>query len=252
MKPLKLLLLVWLTGLFITFGCSHNQTDDVRPLPEQPQTPSEPTTPVITEENLVPLPDLWATYYYMKEVEASSSGVPIRDMNNQIIGPKLDADIWCKAAIEGTVKVNGKVYNYAGTKSPKQANCSHRASSKVRWKVSPFEFGIGNRNNALIPFKTVACDQGTVRNSKRWVNGQYMKFGAKIYIPEASGTILPDGTKHNGIFICGDTGGAITGNHIDVYLGGVKGGNAGAMQLNPFKFIKSRSSGTFKAYIIKE
>jgi 3D (Asp-Asp-Asp) domain-containing protein len=79
-----------------------------------------------------------------------------------------------------------------------------------------------------------------------------MKFGTKIYIPDAQGAILPDGSKHNGIFECGDTGGAITGNHIDVFIGAVKGGNSEAMQVNPFSFIKSNSSKTFKAYVIKE
>lgn len=182
---------------------------------------------------------LWATYYYAKAVKAVAVGVPLRDMGDKVIGPKLDSNTWCLAAIEGTVIIDGQTYNYAGTKSPAQAKCPmHRPSEKVRWVKSKFAFGAGNKSNALIPFKSIACDQSI------------FKFGQKFFIPEAKGVKLPDGTSHNGIFECGDVGGAIKGNHIDVFIGAIEGGNTGAMKVNPFSFIKSRSSGTFKAILI--
>lgn len=182
---------------------------------------------------------LWATYYYAKAVKAVAVGVPLRDMADKVIGPKLDPRTWCLAAIEGTVIVDSQTYNYAGTKSPAQTSCPvHRPSEKVRWVKSKYPFGVGNKGNALIPFKTIACDQSV------------FKYGQRFFIPEAKGAKLPDGTSHDGIFECGDVGGAIKGNHIDVFIGAVSGGNEGAMSINPFSFIKSKSSGTLKAVLI--
>lgn len=198
--------------------------------------------------------NLWATFYYSKVLEPSDSShsVPLRDMNDEIIGPYLSYGDWCKAAIEGTVIVNGVTYNYAGVKSPTQTKCSHKPSERVRWKKTDHKFGIGNKSNPLIPFKSLACDQGTVRNSKPLPNGKFLKFGQKIFIPDAKGVKLPNGEIHDGIFRCDDTGGKITGNHIDVYLGAVTGGLNGALKLNPFPFIKSSSSYPFKAMLINE
>ncbi|MCR9203129.1 MAG: 3D domain-containing protein, partial [Halobacteriovoraceae bacterium] len=58
--------------------------------------------------------------------------------------------------------------------------------------------------------------------------------------------ILPDGseTVHDGYFFAGDTGGAIKGTHIDVYIGVAK--------KNPFSWVKSNSSGTFKAKVVND
>jgi hypothetical protein len=245
---LKALILI----LFL-YSCSTVQrpgdTVIVAPAPVDPivVAPIEPpsATPALGQKIKI-----WATMYYAKEVQARSSGVPLRNMSDQVIGPFLSSSDWCNGAIEGTVVVGGETYNYAGVKSPVQASCSHKPSERVRWKKSPFKYGIGNRNNPLIPFVTIACDQGTVGGSKKWLNGSYMKFGQKIFIPNAKGAALPDGSKHDGIFICGDTGGAITGNHIDVFIGVVSGGLQGALRVNPFNFIESSASKTFDAYLV--
>lgn len=243
--------------LLLAFSCTDQTPPTPTPIEPVPVEQAEEGT-VIVEGSLREPPKnaqaitLWATYYYMKEVPASSTGVPLRDMNNNVIGPKLSAKTWCLAAIEGTVRIKGQTYNYAGTRSPRQAKCSHSPSSYVRWKKSKFKYGIGNKNNELIPFRTIACDQGTVSRSQRWLNGGYMKFGQEIYIPAARGVKLPDGTIHDGYFQCGDTGGAIYGHHIDVFIGSVPGGNDVARKINPFNFIKSTISGQFKAFLVPD
>ena len=196
---------------------------------------------------------LWATFYYSKALKAYSGndGIPIRDMRDQVIGPKLKPSEWCKASIEGTFSLQGETYNFAGTKWPRQTRCSHKPSEKVRWKKSKFKYGYGNKGNALVPFKSIACDQGTVKDSKPIPGIGFLKFGTKIYIPKARGVALPDGSIHDGIFICDDVGGAITGNHIDIFLGLIEGGLSSALKINPFNFIKSRESGTFGAVVIE-
>lgn len=55
-------------------------------------------------------------------------------------------------------------------------------------------------------------------------------------MPAANGTRFPDGTLDDGIFTWGDTSGLITGNHIDVFNGAVRGGIAEAARKNPFAF----------------
>lgn len=195
---------------------------------------------------------LWATNYYLLEVNPStgSNAVPLRNRANAVIGPALSPGDWCAAAMEGSVRVSGLVFNYAGVANPRQTDCRHDPSERVRWARSPHPYGIGSNNNPLIPFRTLACDLGTVRDSRPWLNGGYARFGQRIYIPASRGVRLPDGTVHDGMFACGDTGGLIIGNHIDVFIGPVRGGEAGARRVNPFPFIRSSSSHQFEAYVL--
>lgn len=187
---------------------------------------------------------LYATMYYVKEVEPSShiNSVPLRDMSDNIIGPKLDRKTWCLAAMEGTVKVGDAVYNYAGTKRPTQTKCEYTPSEKVRWKKTDHPYGVGNRNNPLRPFKSIATDTNLIPS------------GSKVFIPEAKGVEYEfegETRTHDGVFYADDVGGKIRANHIDVFLGVVEGGLRGALKLNPFDFIKSDKDKTFEAYLIK-
>ncbi len=231
-------------AILLIAGCTEGAVGTAPGTPGSASDPLANATPVT----------VWATYYYMPEVEAQPAGrgVPLRDMSNAEIGPTLSASDWCDAAVEGVVSVGGKVYTYAGTRSPKQATCRNRASQTVRWQESPHPFGTGAQDNPLEPFRTVACDLGTVSGSKPWVSGGYPKLGQKILIPAAKGTALPDGTVHDGVFTCADVGGAITGNHIDVFIGPVKGGERAADAANPFAFIASDPSGTVEAYLLAD
>jgi hypothetical protein len=69
-----------------------------------------------------------------------------------------------------------------------------------------------------------------------------------MYIPAARGIEieLPSGKRvqHDGYFFAGDIGGAIKGNHIDVFTG--------VYRKNPFSgFVQSKSSATFEAYRVE-
>mgnify|MGYP001042178961 CR=1 FL=1 len=193
---------------------------------------------------------LWATRFYAYDAHAiPAGGVPLRDMKNRVIGPNLSEKDWRNGAIEGTILVDEKTYNYAGTRSPRQARRSHKPSRNVRWTVSPFPYGAGSNDNPLQPYRTLACDFGTVRNSTPWLNGGYARFGQQIYIPAAVGTKLPDGTVHDGLFTCGDIGGLITGNHVDVFIGAARG-EADAAKRDPFGFVGSTPNVSFQAYVL--
>lgn len=187
---------------------------------------------------------LWATYYYLPEVQSLTSGYPLRDMQNQQLGLILSHKNWCFAAMEGSVRVVGSdgvgvTYNYAGTANGNEVNCKRYFSwnvSRTKFKLARGEYGDGVRRYKLVPYRTIAVDRTRIA------------YGSIVYIPAARGNkiTLPDGsvTVHDGYFFAGDTGGAIKGTHIDVYIGVAK--------KNPFSWVKSRESGTFDAYVVDD
>jgi len=180
---------------------------------------------------------VWATVYRLVEGRSSSGGVPLRDMRGRELGPVVAREDWCAGALAGSLRVGGEVYNFAGVSGSSQANCSHDPSERVRWRRSPHPHGTGARSNPLHPYRTIACDLGWVGGSTPWVDDGYPQFGQRLYIPAADGTVLPDGTVHDGIFVCEDTGGAVTGNHIDVFLGPMSGPMTRVIAENPFGFV---------------
>ncbi len=171
---------------------------------------------------------LYATWYNMPYFTSVKVGYKVRGMDGKALGPILTRKNWCDLAMEGTGFIDGKTYNYAGTTRKHVIKCAHRASGYVKFNVSKYQYGVGNHNNPLRPFVSVACDQ------------KKFKYGQKFFVPSAKGVELPNGKKHNGYFVCEDVGGLIKGNHIDVFIG--------KYTKNPFHFVKSTESGTFKAY----
>lgn len=185
---------------------------------------------------------LWATYYYLLIADAVNDGVPLRDLSGNKLGPEISKKNWCLGALEGSILVydNGQAetYNYAGTSSEYNVDCSpyfdHTPSHRVKFRLANHPYGDGVRNYPLVPYRTIAVDPNVI------------PYGTVIYVPQARGVslTLPDGTKvtHDGYFFAGDTGGLIKQNHIDVFYG--------INTSNPFSFVKSRESGTFKAYVV--
>ena len=75
-----------------------------------------------------------------------------------------------------------------------------------RFRIIKSRYGITARGCAAEPYKTVAVDP------------KFIKLGSKISVPELKGTVLPDGTKHDGNFVANDRG-IFKGAHIDVFVG---------------------------------
>jgi len=186
---------------------------------------------------------LWATWYYLPQVSSVKHGYALRDRNGNPLGPVLSSRDWCYAAMEGSVRVqHGEsctTYNYSGTSTSHHINCSMYFGHNIgynKFRVANGPFGDGVRNYVLVPFRTIAVDPDRV------------PYGSVFFIPEARGqTIpLPDGrtAEHDGYFFAADTGRAIRGNHIDVYLG--------TETENPFPWVKSSRSGSFRACLVTD
>ena len=186
---------------------------------------------------------IWGTYYYVKTAKSAGNGIPLKDMQGKDLGPKLSPKDWCLAGVEGTVAIAGAVYNYSGKTGTSQTSCHGftglrddlvRALEKTRWKVAKGPFGDGSGGYILAPFRTLAVDKNT------------FPLGTTLYVSKARGAklSLPDGTtaKHDGYFFAGDTGGAITGRHVDFFLG--------VTETNPFPFVTSASSGKFDVRLV--
>lgn len=202
----------------------------------------------VKEKRLV----LWATHYYVYSAKSSKSGQPLLDKSGNELGPRLSVLNWCKAAIEGTVRVTGAsgkaaVYNHAGEGRTSQCDCSQHAGNlppevkaalgKKRWRIADGPFGDGVYGMILVPFRTIAVDP------------KHIGYRRVVYVPAARGKeiVLPSGrvAKHDGYFYTADTGSAIKGNHIDVF--------GGVLTKNPFpSFIRNKADSTFEAFVIND
>lgn len=75
-----------------------------------------------------------------------------------------------------------------------------------RFRITSLKYGCSSTGCALAPYRSVAVDP------------RFVKLGSTLYIPQLKGTLLPDGTIHDGIFVATDRGG-FRGRHIDVFVG---------------------------------
>jgi 3D (Asp-Asp-Asp) domain-containing protein len=237
MKHYSLLLLsIWVTLIF------------------SPLTWAAPDTefnfPELSVDKLKKL-SLYATHYYDYPAKEQAGGVPLLNTSNKSISVEISKLDWCKGAIEGTIQItseNGdkKTFNYADKKGALQVDCKKitgikqswiNSTGKSRFAIAKGIFGDGVNGYALIPYRTIAVDK------------QKIPFRSVIYIPKARGVNieLPSGIKvaHDGYFFAGDTGGAIKGEHIDVF--------SGVLISNPFpNFVDKDENFRFDAYLVED
>jgi 3D (Asp-Asp-Asp) domain-containing protein len=179
--------------------------------------------------------DLWATNYYVYEASAVKTGIPLLDMQDKELGPKLSPRDWCLGSIEGTIRVEGITYNYEDTKPPQQVDCVKVVNFHVganRYKRATGAFGDGTQGYKLVPWRTVAVDPKIVA------------FGTLLFVPDAVGQKMPDGSIHDGFFFAADEGGKIRGWHIDVFTG--------TSEKPAFSIISSSQDEKFKAFVVKD
>jgi 3D (Asp-Asp-Asp) domain-containing protein len=189
--------------------------------------------------------NLWATYYNLPQLEDSSGDYPLRDKLGVELGPRLSHRGWCDAAMEGSVRViykNGdaRTFNYAAQTSDNVTSCKDYFKidvSKTKFREAAGPYGDGLDEYILEPYRTIATD-----------NSQIIP-GTVLYIPQAKGAkiTLKSGRVivHDGYFFAGDKGGAIKGNHVDVFIGTHS-------QADFFPWVGSSSSKTFEAYIVQD
>lgn len=191
---------------------------------------------------------LWATYYYLPEINESEGGAyPLRDMQGQEIGPRMSLRNWCDTAMEGSVKINQingevKTFNYQGVTNDYIVDCTsiyprHKAIGRTKYREANGVYGDGLDDYILSPYRTFATDV------------TYITPGTALYVPAARGAKITTPTgrviTHDGYFFAADKGGAIKGTHIDVYIGTSK-------KAPFFPWIGSKESKTFKAYVVKD
>ena len=161
-----------------------------------------------------PAGTFWITYYYKAEEDKFSgpknTGLFDANCNKIADVSKAYSDSIC---IEGSGKLSdGRVLNYA-----KKCNCGSPCPTGgticySSLDTNKFPYGIGNRNNALVPLRSLAVDTRVVANN------------TLIYLKEFDGLDIPKvgdigGFKHDGCFRADDVGGAIKNDHFDVFAG---------------------------------
>jgi 3D (Asp-Asp-Asp) domain-containing protein len=106
--------------------------------------------------------------------------------------------------IQGTGKLrDGRVLNVWGA-----CNCGRSPC----FKVTANQWGTAGSGHPLQPFRTVAVDPKVV------------KLGSLLYVPLLEGRLMPGrapfgGFVHDGCVIADDTGGGMTGNKLDLFVG---------------------------------
>lgn len=205
------------------------------------------TFPAPSQSDLGKALKLWATYYYLPEIQEDSGNIPLRDMKGQELGPRLTLKHWCDTAMEGSVKINFnngdiKTFNYQGVTTDYFVDCKsifpkHTGIGKTKFREANGVYGDGLDDYILSPYRTLATDVTII------------KPGTALYIPRARGAkiTLPNGRviTHDGYFFAADKGGAIKGAHVDVYIGVSKSAPF-------FSWIGSNESKTFEAFIVKD
>lgn len=107
-------------------------------------------------------------------------------------------------AVQGTGKLrDGRVLNIWGPCNCKRSPC---------FKVTRAQWGTAGTGRPLQPFRTVAVDPKVI------------KLGSWLYVPLLEGRTMPGrqpwgGYIHDGCVIADDTGGHISGQRIDLFVG---------------------------------
>lgn len=155
------------------------------------------------ERGLRKIGNLKPTFYWvaMEEEDGRPRNRALKDMSGKVLA-MVSAKFYADIRMEGTGKMlDGRVLNYAGRVR------KGKKGWEVRYMVCPPEapYGYGVNNIPLIPFRSVAVDPRVV------------PMGSKVFIPQAVGAVLPDGSVHDGMFRAVDVGDAIKNHRIDVF-----------------------------------
>lgn len=195
---------------------------------------------------------IWATTYRIYTARESAGGLPLLDPEGKPISPPIAPNDFCRGAVQGGIRVlarsgEGTLYTFSSAAGEAQVDCSEHIRRKAAWvdavgrsrfKRTRTPFGVGSGNEALVPLRSIAVDKDVV------------PLGSVLYIPAARGVKVRgiDGKTlvHDGYFYAADTGGAVRGHQVDVFLGFARG--------NPFpSFIRhSARHGRFDAFFVDD
>jgi 3D (Asp-Asp-Asp) domain-containing protein len=162
------------------------------------ENPSELDSEQAQDAKSFPL-TLFSTYYYViseEDYSGEARTAAVKSMDGEVLA--LVSPRFKKAlTMEGTgVLLDSRILNYVGSKM-----------GTSRFTVIKEPFGRGSTGCSLIPFKSIAVDPKVI------------PLGSIIQIKETIGMILPDGSKHNGLWFADDIGQIISGSRIDLFIG---------------------------------
>lgn len=160
------------------------------------------------------------TRYFTPLTEADPMGVPLQDVAGQVISAPIPLRAWCEASQEGSVVVvDGgarQAYSVHSWGGPAQADCSgfygrpSPVENATRYVRVAARWGVGSSGRPLVPFRSVAVDGS-------------LGVGNALFLPALAGRTLPDGEGgsfvHDGYVLAVDTGGAVKGSHVDLFVG---------------------------------
>jgi 3D (Asp-Asp-Asp) domain-containing protein len=190
------------------------------------------------------------TSYYLAE-QKMIGPICLRNIKGDVLA-NVTADFFMEASLEGTAKLlNGKLVNVdkwiAGGDEYKSVLEAYRRYaegqvSKLRVAKPSGYFGIQNDGNKVtqamgfryvdtgvgygieklglpkVPFRTLAAD--LIPKIAKWsTHVGIVAAGTKVWVLEAIGKKLPDGSVHDGWFMVNDCGGGIFGAHFDEFVG---------------------------------
>ena len=160
------------------------------------------------------LGSVWNTYYYLAQ-ESDYAGEP---SDTPLLGPdcgilgdvsKTFHDDLC---IEGSGLLDdGRVVNYASgcTRQCFAAVPCGKRRYKICYRVldkERYPYGMGSQGRVLVPDRSIAVDP------------EVIPLGTVLYVPELDGVIPPGRSAPlDGCVRADDVGGAIKGDHIDIF-----------------------------------
>lgn len=222
----------YLAPLMCSIGCQSTSDAGVVALPVS-EPVSAPANAAPAETGPHPLGQFTITFYYViGEDEVTAKPVMIAANDNRgsndsegdaeltAITPDLvtlytgggkcapiaevSKEFASQLALQGTGKLHdGRILNIWGA-----CNCGHTPC----FKVTRAQWGTAGSGKPLQPFRTVAIDPKVV------------KLGSLLYVPLLEGRTMPGrqpwgGYVHDGCVIADDTGGHISGNRLDLFVG---------------------------------
>ncbi|MDA3863078.1 MAG: 3D domain-containing protein [Deltaproteobacteria bacterium] len=178
----------------------------------------------------------WITYYYLsREIEAAGDDSVFLDDSQCVPLAHVPWEFATDVCVEGSGKLlGGDVINFSkscdcGIPCPLGGIICYTFLDKKK-----FPWGAGSRNNALVPFRSIAVDNNMI------------PYGSVVYMPRWDGFYIPlidniGNFYHDGCFRADDVGGWIKGDHFDFFAG------TDRMWLHLEKLMPTKSK--FKIYL---
>lgn len=171
------------------------------PAPE-PQVPEKPTELAALGVKKPDQREIHWTAYYITPAKMANPGkgrtVTYTNLKGETKKLQVTKECYDQAEVEAAA---------VGVDKNGVEHFAYRVAPGV-WKELPHGCaGMGNKVNALVPIIHVAADQ------------RKFPFGSMVYAPVGVGMKLGDSEVSDGYFWVSDVGGAVEGNHFDLFVG---------------------------------